>query len=105
MIPNDLAAEIQANRLGLMNAASSRNFTSEVLQKNNSTKDKIDGQQTNPSGNHFTHSHNQRMQGHLEQRDKPKKLNKNLFEEYKHPEVIEEENPEAVVVRVIEGEA
>jgi hypothetical protein len=98
MITNDLQAEMKANRFGLMNAISSRNFTNEVLQKNSSTKDRFDGQQTNPSGNHFTHSQNQIMKKQFEQRDKPKKLNKNLFEEYKHSDLIEEEKKQETII-------
>lgn len=98
MLSHDLEADVQLNRLGLINAASSRNFTNEVLQKNSSTKDRFDGQQTNPSGYHFTHSQNHRLQKQLEQRDKPKKINKNLFEEYKHPDAIEEEKKQETIV-------
>lgn len=60
----------------------SRNLEKDILQKNPSTQDKLD-QHTINSINQFTITNNSK---------KMQKVSEKLYEEYKHPETIEEED-------------
>lgn len=70
----------------------SRNELGYGLVKSSSTKEKINDQHGSlPSGNHFTLSEQQLVQAKFNSNDKPVKMSRELYEEYKHPNTIEEE--------------
>ena len=88
---------IMSNDLTIgMNEGPSRNIDNTDLKVNPSTRDKFD-HQTHSSVNQFSMSNNRRLVKHLDASKKPQKMEKNLYEEYKHPNVIEEENKNATI--------
>lgn len=89
-LSHDLTMSMNIGREPAMTAQHSRNLVT-GLQKNSSTKDKFENQHSLPSANQFTLSNNQMVITRRERKDKPKKIQKNLFEEYKNGDVIEEE--------------
>jgi len=84
----------------VMTSSPSRNVINKVLMKNNSTKEKFAEQNHSvPSGNQFTLNENNSSIVRGEMRDKPMKVSKMLYEEYKHPNTIEEEKKENPMVQ------
>ena len=88
---NDVNITLNQNKSGL-SSVNSRNNLEKSLFKNSSTKDKLKGQNDSvPSGNQFTLNNSQLIQNKMERNEKPTRMEKTLFEEYKHPNIIEEE--------------
>jgi hypothetical protein len=89
-LSHDLTMSMNIGREPAMTAQHSRNLIT-GLQKNSSTKDKFDHQQSLPSANQFTLTNNQLVITRQERMEKPKKIQKSLFEDFKNRDVIEEE--------------
>lgn len=93
-ITNDVNLTLNQNQIGL-NTDNSQNILENGINKRTSTKEKLLGQGENiPSGNQFTLDGSEMVHTKIKNNIKSTKISKMLYEEYKHPDTIEEEKKE-----------
>lgn len=92
---NDVSVTLHP-RAQMMSENMSRNEIGPTLHKSSSTKERLLEQNNNsvPSGSQFTLTNNQKIRSKYDTAEKPLRMSKQLFEEYKHPDMIEEEKKE-----------